>query len=78
LFETGDLRLARLHYEIASEIQPGYPQLYFNLGMVHALAEDYRSAIAALSNYKELAPGLRDRHADELIDSLKQSIKAPS
>ena len=76
-FETGDLRLARLHYEIASEIHPGYAQLYFNLGMVHALSEDYRSAIVALSNYKELAPDLQDSHADELIDSLKQSIRKP-
>lgn len=76
-FETGDLRLARLHYEIASEIQPDYPHLYFNLGMVHALSEDYRSAIVALSNYKELAPDLKDSHADELIDSLKRSIQKP-
>ena len=76
-FEAGDLRLAKLHYEIASEIKPDYPNLYFNLGMVHALSEDYRSAIVALSNYKELAPEMRDAHADELIDSLKQSITKP-
>ncbi len=76
-FETGDLRLAKLHYEIASEIKADYPNLYFNLGMVHALSEDYRSAIVALSNYKELAPEMQDAHADELIDSLKRSITKP-
>jgi tetratricopeptide (TPR) repeat protein len=76
-FETGDLRLAKLHYEIASEIKPDYPNLYFNLGMLHAISEDYRSAIVALSNYKELAPEMKDVHADELIDSLKQSINEP-
>jgi tetratricopeptide (TPR) repeat protein len=76
-FETGDLRLAKLHYEIAAEIQPEYAEVFFNLGLVHALNEDYRAAVAALSNYRELVPELEDAQTDDLLDSLKRSIDHP-
>jgi len=76
-FETGDLRLAKLHYEIAVEIRPDYAEVYFNLGLVHALNEDFRAAIAALSNYRENAPELEDAETDNLLDSLRRSIDHP-
>jgi lipoprotein NlpI len=76
-FEAADLRLARLHYEIAAEIEPDFPNLYFNLGLVHAMNEDYKAAVAALSNYKELAPDPDDTNADELLVSLRKSIDTP-
>lgn len=72
--ESGDLRLARLHYEIAAEIEPSFPQLYFNLGLVHAMDENFKAAVAALSNYKELAPDFEDNPADELLVRFKRSL----
>ena len=54
-FEQGDLRLARTHYEIAAAIEPGFPNVYFNLGLVHAMSEDFSAAIETLTRYKELA-----------------------
>lgn len=77
-FETGDLRLARLHYEIAAEIRPEFAAVYFNLGLVHAMNENYRAAVAALSNYRELAPDPDDHHADKLLITLKNSLTGPS
>jgi tetratricopeptide (TPR) repeat protein len=76
-FETGDLRLARLHYEIAAEIRSEYPNVYFNLGLVHAINENFKAAVAALSNYKELAPDLDEGHADELLVTLTRSLAKP-
>jgi tetratricopeptide (TPR) repeat protein len=76
-FETGDLRLAKLHYEIAAEIRPDNASVYFNLGLVHSLNEDYKAAILALSNYKELATDAQDRRADDLLDNLKRTVTHP-
>jgi tetratricopeptide (TPR) repeat protein len=73
-FETGDLRLARFHYEIAAEIRPNDPKLFFNLALLHTFNEDFRAAIAALSNYRELAPHADDVPADELLGILRRSV----
>ena len=40
-FEVGDLRLARMHYEMAPELDPSFPNIYFNLGLVLAMDKDY-------------------------------------
>jgi len=76
-FETGDLRLAKLHYDLAAEIRPTDPKLFFNLALLHTLNEDFRAAIAALSNYRELAPQADDVPADELLGILRRSVVLP-
>jgi tetratricopeptide (TPR) repeat protein len=73
-FEEGDTRLARAHYEIAASIDPEFPNVYFNLGLVHAMNEDLTEAIEALSTYKELAANDDVRIADELLTTLRRSI----
>jgi tetratricopeptide (TPR) repeat protein len=73
-FESGELRPARLHYEVAAELEPDFPNVYFNLGLVEAMCEDYDTAIAALTRYEEMAPPDEARKADELLSSLKQSV----
>jgi hypothetical protein len=39
--------------------------------------ENFKAAVAALSNYKELAPDLEDGHADRLLSRLKKSLTSP-
>jgi len=73
-FEIGDLRLAKGHYEIALEIDPGYPNLYFNLGIVHAMNDEYESALVALYKYKEMVSENEGKKADKLLKSLKRSL----
>lgn len=75
-FDIGNLRLAREHYEIAAEIEPGFPNIYFNLGLVQAMNEDYKAAVAALSKYKALVSQEEGSKADELLSSLKSSLRA--
>jgi tetratricopeptide (TPR) repeat protein len=72
--EGGNVRLARMHYELAAKIDPGFPNLYFNLGLVHALNNDYPAALATLSKYKELSPKDEGAKADELLENLKRSV----
>ncbi len=55
-FDGNELRLARMHYELAAEINPAFPNLYYNLGLVLALLEEKRAAIDAFARYQLLAP----------------------
>lgn len=72
--EEGNVRLARMHYELAAKVEPAFPNLYFNLGLVHALNNDYPSALSTLSKYKELAPAEEGAKADELLENLRRSV----
>jgi tetratricopeptide (TPR) repeat protein len=73
-FEQEDYRLAKLHYEIAAEIEPEFPNIYFNLALVYALNEEYEDAFNALVKYKSLAPEEDAVKADVLLSSLKKSL----
>ena len=73
-FDTGDYRLAGVHYEMAAAVEPDLPNVYFNLGLTHALNEALEKAVEALTRYKRLAPDDDASKADELIHSIKLSI----
>lgn len=73
-FEEENLRLAKMHYQLAAEINPEFPHLYFNLGLVLALMDEKRDAIGAFGRYRELAPPEECGNADDLIASLKKSL----
>ncbi len=72
--EVGDLRLARTHYEMAAAVEPDFPNVYFNLGLVQAMAENYEPAIEALATYQKLSPSSERRMADELLAMLRRSV----
>jgi tetratricopeptide (TPR) repeat protein len=74
-FEYGDLKLARMHYEKAIECDPDLASAYFNLGLVTALTEDYKTAYDALSHYKRIAPDEDMSVADELMRYLQSAIQ---
>jgi tetratricopeptide (TPR) repeat protein len=73
-FEGENLRLARMHYELAAEINPDFPNLYFNLGLVLALLGEKKAAIEAFVTYQQLAPLEEHRNVDDLIRGLKRSL----
>jgi tetratricopeptide (TPR) repeat protein len=74
-FDNGDLRLARLHYELVAEIEPNFPNLYLNLGLVHAVNGDLDAAIAALNKAKEIAPDEDHSKLNEFLATLQRMIK---
>jgi len=73
-FEVDNLRLARMHYQLAAEINPSFPNLYFNLGLVLALMEEPKSAVDALVKYQRLTPSEERRKAKDLITRLRRSL----
>lgn len=73
-FDSGELRLARLHYESAAELEPSFSPLYYNLALVYYELQDLNAACAALHRYKELAPHDEDmKMIDELLKWLDQA-----
>ena len=75
-FESGDVRLAKMHYEVAAELAPTFPNVYFNLGLIHAMNETYPTAIEALTKYKELSSMEEGKKADELLAGLQRMVSA--
>jgi Flp pilus assembly protein TadD len=75
-FEVNDLRLAQIHYEMAAEVQPSFPNVYFNLALVQAINNDLGGAISSLNKYQGLVPEDEARIAGELLDNLKKSLAA--
>jgi tetratricopeptide (TPR) repeat protein len=74
-FEATEYRLAKMHYELAAEIEPEFPNIYFNLGLVYALNEEYEDAINALFKYKSLVPEEEGKKADNLLTSLRNAFQ---
>ena len=72
-FDAGDLKLARVHYEIASEVDPEFANLYFNLGLVLASQEEFSDAIAAFRRYQSLSPEEAEK-ANNILATLEQSL----
>jgi len=73
-FDINDLRLAQAHYEMAVEIDPLFPNVYFNLALVRAINNDLAPAIVALTRYQELVPEDEGRQAHELLENLRKSL----
>src|SRR6266487_3090812 len=75
-FEVNDFRLAQVHYEMAAEVDPSFPNVYFNLALVRALSNELGPAISALSKYQELVSVDEVRKTDKLLHDLKRSLAA--
>ncbi len=74
-FDTEEYRPARVHYELAAEIEPEFRNIYFNLGLVLAIDEEFELAIDALSRYRKLAPDSEAGTAEDLLEHLRRSLE---
>src|SRR5437899_4508342 len=75
-FDLNDLRLALVHYQMAAEVAPSFPNVYFNLALVQAITEDLSAAVSSLRKYQDLVSEDEGRIAVELLDNLKKSLAA--
>ena len=75
-FDAEEYRPARVHFELAAEIEPAFRNIYFNLGLALAIEEELQAAIDALTTYRERAPGDEGSHADDLLETLRRSLAA--
>ena len=75
-FDANDFRLGQLHYELASEVDPSFPNVYFNLALVRAINNDLAAAVESLSKYQQLVSSEEGRNAEELLNNLKRALAA--
>lgn len=73
--DAGDLKLARLHYEIAAGIEPSFSSLYFNLGLTHLREGDLDRAVECLLRSRELTSQDEEQQVDELISQIRQVLR---
>lgn len=70
--EVGNLPLAKVHYQMSIEIEPEFPNSYFNLGLTLAMNKEIDDAIQALVNYRNLVAPEERGQAEELITMLSR------
>lgn len=73
--ELGNLPLAKLHYQISINIEPEFPNSYFNLGLTQAMNKEIEESVQSLLTYKRLAAQDDVTPVDELIDSLLRTVR---
>ncbi len=73
--EIGNFPLAKFHYQISIEVEPSFPNSYFNLGLTLAMNKEFSEAIRILLLYRQLSAPAEQKQADELIEKL-DSVKS--
>lgn len=71
--EVRDFGLAKFHYLVSIEIEPAFPNSYFNLGLTYAMNKEYKEAINVLHQYKNLVTDDEHKHVDNLILTLERT-----
>lgn len=69
--DVGNLSLAKLHYQISIEIEPSFPNSFFNLSLTLALNKEFTEAIHVLNQYLQLTPEGEHKEANDLILKLQ-------
>jgi tetratricopeptide (TPR) repeat protein len=77
-FDAGDLKLARMHYDLALEIDADFPNLYFNLGLVLASMAELKPAIDAFLRYQRMVPPEEAKKAADILETLHRSLEGNS
>ncbi len=72
--EVGNYTLAKIHYEIAIEIEPEFANSYFNLGLTLAMNKQFHEAVAILRKYRHMTPGEDHSQTDDLIFKLSGTL----
>jgi tetratricopeptide (TPR) repeat protein len=72
--EIGNLGLAKAHYEISIQLEPNFPNSYFNLGLTFAMNKQFDEAIKAIRQFRKLAQPEDQQFADDLIKKLMTAI----
>ncbi len=73
--DAGQYRLAQLHYEIALEIEPSYPNLSYNLGVAYGLQGDLERSHRCFARYSELSPDAAES-VSPLLAQLQYALSA--
>jgi tetratricopeptide (TPR) repeat protein len=72
--EVGNFALAKIHYEIAIELEPTFQNSYYNLGLTLAMLKQYADAVNILTTYRELNPEDDHQQTNDLIFKLSHML----
>ena len=72
--EVSNFNLAKIHYGIAIEIEPEFPNSYFNLGLTLAMNREYKEAAKSLSQYMKLTPSEEHSQTHQLVRQLMETF----
>ncbi len=72
--EAGNYGLAKVHYGIAIEVEPDFPNSYFNMGLTLAMNREYKEAAEALNRYMVLTPSEEHAQAHQLVRQLMETF----
>lgn len=72
--EVGNYPLAKIHYGIAIEIDPDFPNSFFNLGLTQAMNREYKEAAQSLNQYMSLTPSEEHAHTHKLVRQLMETF----
>lgn len=72
--ETGNFPLAKIHYQIAIEIEPQFSDCYFNIALTLVMLRDIKEALIALQTYCSLVSHEAQKPAEELIEKLTRTL----
>jgi tetratricopeptide (TPR) repeat protein len=72
--EIGNLSLAKAHYEISVQLEPSFPNSYFNLGLTLAMNKEFDAAIKVLKQFRKIAPAEEQKLADDMIQKLMRAV----
>jgi tetratricopeptide (TPR) repeat protein len=73
--EIGNIPLAKVHYQMSITIEPEFPNSYFNLALTLAMNKEMEEAIQALLNYRSLVSPEDRQLAEELINTLTNTLR---
>jgi tetratricopeptide (TPR) repeat protein len=68
--EIGNFPLAKAHYEISIQLEPAFPNSYFNLGLTFAMNKEFDKAIKTIRQFRKIAQPEDQLIADDLIKKL--------
>lgn len=54
--EIGNYNPAKVHYTISIELEPTFPNSYFNLGLTLAVTKEFNETVEALRHFTRLSP----------------------
>jgi len=73
-FDSGELDLARIHYQIAADLSPDYPPLLHQQALLALLDQRYTQAIRLLRRYLLLVEGETRLRAERLIQKISADV----
>jgi tetratricopeptide (TPR) repeat protein len=68
--DRGSFDLAKMHYEVAIELEPDFPNSHYNLGLVLISLKQYKEAISCIDQYMNLSPDYDHKVAHDLLKTL--------